>query len=219
MSKHSVTVQISPLLIKSQVQQSPYLVYLLELGSLGTYVGMTSDFMTRWDYHQSSAYNANYTGTCNENLRKAIKRCPAPKFYIVALADTKEKADDLEALAIDFYKPSLNTQPEYSTHKTSYSFAQLKTLSKRISIVSKRSHGNNHHYTDSERDMYTCQMVWNKSKLRVQIVEGIHKGKYVECSKTARSEHALGTRVKVKAVLKSTGTCLVAPKTDRLLPV
>ncbi|EHU4839648.1 hypothetical protein KY951_003124 [Vibrio parahaemolyticus] len=219
MSKHSVVVHISPLLIESQVQQSPYLVYLLELGSLGTYVGMTSDFMARWDHHQSSSYNANYTGTCNEDLKLAIKRCPAPKLYIVALADTKDKANDLEALAIDFYKPSLNSQPEYSAQRTSYSFAQLKNLSKRISIASKRSHGNNHHYTDSERDMYTCEMVWNRSKLRVQVVEGIHKGKFVECSKTARSEHAIGTRIKVKAVLKSTGTCLVAPKTARLLPV
>lgn len=212
-------MQISPLLVGSQVQQSPYLVYLLELGSLGTYVGMTSDFMTRWDYHQSSACNTDYTDTCNKNLKHAIEHCSSPKFYIVALADTKDKANDLEALAIDFYKPTLNTQPEYSTHITSYSFVQLKNLSKRISIVSKRSHGNNHHYTDSERDMYTCQMVWNKSKLRVQVVEGIHKGKFVECSKTERSEHALGTRVKVKAILKSTGTCLVAPKTARLLPV
>ncbi|USD67371.1 hypothetical protein [Vibrio sp. SCSIO 43136] len=126
MNKHSVSV--SPLFAESQVQKSPFVIYLLDFGSFGTYVGISSDFMARWDHHQNSAYNNNYTGTCNDRLKNAIKRCPAPKFYFVALADSQKKARGLEALSIKFYEPTLNSQPEYSQTVVSYSFVKLNTL-------------------------------------------------------------------------------------------
>jgi hypothetical protein len=207
------------LFVESQVQNSPFVVYLLDFSSYGTYVGMSSDFMTRWDHHQNSAYNNNYTGTCNDSLKEAIKRCPAPNFYVIALADSKEKASDLEALAIKFYEPTLNSQPEYSQQVASYSFAKLNKLTKRISIESKRNHGNNYRNQDNDRDMCLCEVVWNKSKLRVQVTEGVHKGLFVECSKAAREEHAIGTKVKVKAALKSTGKSLVAATSARLVAI
>lgn len=219
MNKHSVSVLVSPLLVGSQVQQSPFVVYLLDFGSLGAYIGMSSDFMARWDHHQNSAYNTNYTGTCNGSLKEAIKRCPATKFYVIALADTQKKASDLEALAIKFYQPSLNSQPEYSQQVASYAFTKLDKLTKRISLESKRNHGNNHRNQDNDRDMYFCEVVWDRSKLRVKVIEGVHKGMFVECSKAARAEHAVGAKVKVKAALKSTGKSLVAATSTRLIAV
>lgn len=219
MNKHCVSVLVSPLFIESQVQQSPFVVYLLDFGSLGAYVGMSSDFMVRWDHHQSSAYNANYTGTCNASLKEAIKHCQTTKCYVVALADTKKKASDLEALAIKFYQSSLNSQSEYSQEEVSYAFTNLEKLTKRISLESKRNHGNNHRNHDNDRDMYFCEVVWDRSKLRVKVIEGIHKGMFVECSKVARAEHSIGAKVKVKAALKSTGKSLVAATSTRLIAV
>lgn len=204
---------------EAQIKQAKFFVYGYLFDKEKFYVGMTNDLVTRYDEHYRGAYNSSDRG-CNCNVKSAFK-ANVPKVYLIGVAETKKECQNLEAQAISFYsKGNLNHRQE--THKITdkkYSFNRLVHMSIEFTAKKNKDKSQMNQYKAKDREKLLCKIVGTPQRKRVQCIEGKHKGLFVSCSKKERELHELGAKVYVRATLNTSGNQLIAPVTDKFIPV
>jgi hypothetical protein len=215
---NSVDVVLLNGLTRSQVEAASYTIYGFDFGMNGFFVGMSNDFVTRYFSHYHSAWKEHNDRGCNSNLKKAMRSFPN-KSYIIAVAKTQIEAKAIKSAAITYYDASLNAiREDKKLHNLSY-FQPINNEYGTCTLYARKDTSDQHRNFSSDRSMILCEIVWERSKKRVKCINGQFEGLYVQCSQKERDLHPVGTKVRVNAALAKGKNQLIAPKTDKLLPV
>lgn len=186
---------------ESQVLSGSFIIYAHSCRN-GIYVGQSADPVKRWHEHINEANNIHST-YYNDPLKVAIRECGHEGFlhYIFAVANYENGARKKEAIAIKFYRAALNSRSEPIE---SYDFSNFKPIAGQVSTVvflDKRLKSNDSGIrTDKDRKTVTAEvyMEFGRKRLRSVGCENFPSGLKVECSRDARSELEVGSKVKIK---------------------
>lgn len=202
-----------------QAKTSPFVVYLHKSVG-GDYVGMSACMVKRWAEHCEAASSTDHRDH-DQAFKRALNNFLFGH-YIVGAAKTEKQARDMEAAAIEFYKPQWNSRPEFRSCSNDYQFAPIcPTRGTKITLERKAKRKEVNARVDNDRTEVVGEVFTDQGRKRVRVIadQPFEKGLLIECSRSEREKFAPGTHVKVKVSLahKRGKDYLVAPRTAVLI--
>ncbi|MFN1582045.1 GIY-YIG nuclease family protein [Vibrio rotiferianus] len=186
-----------------QVRNAKHVVYIHQNLQGDLYVGQSTCVVNRWNEHMQIATSPKHP----EYMQKFKQALRASKYwchYIVAVGKSQSEADDAEAAAIAYYKPTLNAHAGRSTNKkNTFNFQPLSQGGREIILEGTRidRYLNQERFQDSERSTILCKAIRKVGKSHISF-ECIADGFRVNISHSKREGYKAGDLVHISFAAK-----------------
>ncbi|MBB1384381.1 GIY-YIG nuclease family protein [Pseudoalteromonas sp. SG45-5] len=162
-------VIITKNLKESHVRTAKHIIYAHQNLNGDVYIGQAKCMVNRWNEHMQLAKSLTHPESM-QKFKQALRHNKNWHHYIIATASNQEKADKVEAAAIAFYKPKLNSHPGRSCDKsTKYDFQLLARGGKEVELEAAKidRYKTQERFTDRERKTIHCKAILKNGKSHI----------------------------------------------------
>lgn len=188
-----------------KVRNAKHVVYAHQNSKGEVYIGQSNCIVNRWNEHILIARSVNHPEH-EQRFKKSLREFTTWIHYIIGYSDTQSEADDIEAAAIEFYKPKLNSHPGRGMKNyEAYDFRALEKIGREITLDATEiiRYRNQERFSDRERTTITCKAVTKIGKSHVSF-QCIKDGFHVHISHEKRKGFKSGDIVTISFAAKGT---------------